>query len=103
MLFDPLDRKLKTRQATVFLVEEAGLKKITVDDARRRVGQPTPVVVACRDEERPAPAGMQLYRLWTDVGSPMPDSEAVLRTFSRVLRPGTLVFILSARENVPVP
>jgi len=61
----------------------------------------TPVVVAYRHDDRPSPH--QLHRLWKEMGAPSPDSAAVSRTFSRILRPGTLVFILSARENVPHP
>ncbi len=43
-----------------------------------------------------------LYKLAKEM-KPEPDSEAVLKTFTRVLRPGTLVFVLSARENVLPP
>jgi len=59
------------------------------------------VVVTYRHDDRPSP--LQLYELWKDMGSPVPDSAAVSQTFARLLRPGTLVFILSARENVPEP
>ncbi|MFI5381582.1 MAG: hypothetical protein ACHRHE_19980 [Tepidisphaerales bacterium] len=98
---EPREDKLKTRQAKLFQVEETGTKEITVDEARRLIRGSTPVVVAWRHEERPT--GDQLYKLWKGAGEPAPDSGAVLRTFARTLRPGTLVFILSARENVPVP
>jgi hypothetical protein len=37
------------------------------------------------------------------MGAPAPDSDAVVQTFARLLKPGTLIFVLSARENVPVP
>ena len=98
---EPHEDKLKTRQAKILRVEEAGLKEITVDEARRLIRGSTPVAVAWRHEERPA--GDQLYKLWKGTGEPAPDSGAVLRTLARTLRPGTLVFILSASENVPVP
>ncbi len=97
----PEERRLKTGQAAVLLVQETGLKKITVPEARGLIRKPTPVVVAYRPDERPSPH--QFHELWKDVGPPRPDGEAVGQTFARMLRPGTLVFVLSVRENVPVP
>jgi hypothetical protein len=99
--FEPHNRALNTKQATVLLVQETGLKKLTVDEARGLIRESTVVVVAYRQDDRPSPH--QFYRLWKEMGSPRPDSEAVWQTFSRILRPGTLVFALSARDNVPVP
>jgi hypothetical protein len=99
--FQPEKQSLKTKQATVFLVQETGLKKVAVAEARRLIREATPLVVAYRQDERPAPSPS--HQLWKDVGSPMPDSDDVRHTLARVLRPGTLVFVLSARENVPQP
>lgn len=99
--FQPMDRALKTKNATVLRIEETGWTRITVGDARRLIHQPTPVAVAYgRDDRR---SWQQPYQLWKEVGPPQPDSEVVARTFSRLLRPGTLVFILSARENILEP
>jgi hypothetical protein len=97
----PVNRSLTTKQAIVLVVQENGWKRIAVDEARRLIHEPTPVVVAYRHDDRPSLH--QFHRLWKEMGAPAPDSEAVWRTFSRILRPGTLVFILSARENVPQP
>jgi hypothetical protein len=97
----PVNRSLKTKQAIVLVAQETGWKRIAVDEARRLIHEPTPVVVAYRHGDRPSL--YQSHRLWKDIGPPAPDSEAVSRTFSRVLRPGTLVFILSASENAPRP
>jgi len=97
----PVNRSLKTKQAIVLVVQETGWKKTTVDEARRLIHEPTPVVVAYRHDDRPSL--YQSHRLWKEMGSPTPDSEAVSRTLSRILRPGTLLFILSASENVPQP
>ena len=97
----PVNRSLKTKQAIVLAVQETGWKRTTIDEARRLIHEQTPVVVAYRDDDRPSL--YQSHRLWKEIGSPTPDSEAVWRTFSRILRPGTLVFILSARENAPRP
>ncbi len=99
--FKPLNWPLKTQQATVLLVQEAGCKQVTLAEARRRIREPTLVVVAYRHDDRPK--RHRLHELWKDIGPPAPDSEAVSRTFSRILRPGTLVFVLSARENVVEP
>jgi hypothetical protein len=99
--FQPVDRSLKTNQATMLLVQEAGLKKVTVGEARGLIRKSAPVVVTYRRDDRPSPE--QFHELWKDTGSPMPDNEVVWQTFARLLRPGTLVFVLSARENVPRP
>lgn len=99
--FRPEQRSLKTKEATVLLVQDAGLKKVTLEQARGLIRESTPVVVAYRGDDRPSPH--QLHSLWQEMGPPMADSEAVGQTFARLLRPGTLVFVLSARENVPQP
>jgi hypothetical protein len=99
--FRPHKRSLKTKQATVLLAQEGGLKKITLDQARGLIRESTPVVVAYWQDDRPSPP--QLYGLLKEVGSPATDSDAVRRTLARILKPGTLVFILSAQANVPVP
>ncbi len=101
--FESSEQKLKTQQAAVFLADGSGLKKTTIDDARRLIHEPTPVVMAYRNEKHGETQGDGLYRLWKDDGSADAASDAVLRTMSRVLRPGTLVFVLSAQENAPVP
>jgi hypothetical protein len=100
-LFEPSERKLKTATATILVVQEAGLKKINVDEARRLIRGATPVAVAYREPDRAF--GNQQHKIWNQVGPVLPDSEAVARTFSRLLRPGTLVFVLAATENAPVP
>jgi hypothetical protein len=99
--YEPQDRTLKCKQATVLLAQEAGLKKVTVDEARGLIRKATPVVVTYRRDQRPS--SPRFLELLQDVGSPTPDSEAVQQTLSRLLRPGTLVFILSASESIPQP
>jgi hypothetical protein len=99
--FQPENRSLKTKQATVFLVQETGLKKVTVNDARGLIRESTPVVVTYRPDDRTSPA--QAHELWKEMGALMPDRDAVQQTYSRILKPGTLVFVLSARENVAQP
>ena len=99
--FQLQDQKLNAKQATILVVQETRLKQVTVDEARALIRESTPVVVTYRHDDRLSL--QQSHELWKEMGSPMPDSDAVQRTFLRILRPGTLVFILSARENVPVP
>jgi hypothetical protein len=99
--FQPQNRSLKTKQATVFVVQDTGLKKITIGDARGLIRKPMPVMVAYRQDNRPSPN--QPHELWKEMGPPVPDNEAVGQTFSQILRPGTLIFVLSASENVPQP
>lgn len=90
-LFRPDTRPLKTKDATISLVQETGLKPISLDQARGLIRGPTPVVVACRRGDAPVPP---FYQLAKEVGPPQPDSDAVSRTFTHLLRPGTLVFVL---------
>jgi len=99
--YRPENRSLHTRQATVLLVQETGSKNVTVAEARGLIREATPVAVTYRHDDRAEP--QQLHELWKEIGPPTPDSDAIRQTLSRSLRPGTLVFILSARENVPVP
>jgi hypothetical protein len=99
--FEPTHWPLKTKQATILRVQEAGCRQLTLDEARRQIREPSLVVVAYRRDDRPK--RHQLHGLWKDIGPPAPDSDAVLQTFSRILRPGTLIFVLSARENVVEP
>lgn len=99
--FRPTRRSLKTNQATVRLLEESGWKNVAVAEAGKRIRKSMPVVIAYRDDERPSP--VQSSELWVETGPPPPDSEAVWHTLSSILRPGTLVFVLSSRENVPQP
>jgi hypothetical protein len=85
----------------VFLVQETGLKKIAMAEARGLIRNTTLVAVSYRQDDQPLPP--QFHELWKDMGPLPPDSDAVQQTFTRMLRPGTLVFVLSARENLPVP
>jgi hypothetical protein len=99
--YQPQERKLKTKQATILLAQEAGLKKVTVDEARGLIRKGAPVAVTYRPEQRQA--GHRFSELVQDMGPPPPDSEAVQQTLSRLLRPGTLVFILPASEGIIQP
>lgn len=99
--YTPSERKLRTGEGAIFLVEDAGLTKLSLDEARRRLRSPAPVALAFREPDRPGYSTP--YRLWPDARSPAPDSPAVARTLARTLRPGTLLFILPAGEKDPVP
>jgi hypothetical protein len=99
--YQPERRARSTKEATIFLVQENGSTELTVDEARRRIREPVPVAIAYRQEDQAQ--AQQLHQLWKNVGAAAPDSEAVRRTLSRVLRPGTLVFILAASERIPQP
>ena len=99
--YRPTKRSLKTSKATVRLLEESGWKDMSIAEAGRRIRKPMPVVIAYKDDDVPAPN--RDNALWTETGSPQPDSEAVWHTLASTLRAGTLVFVLSSRENVPQP
>ncbi len=60
-----------------------------------------PVVLAYVHNDEPPPN--QPHILWKEMGPPRLESVPVLRTLSRIVRPGTLIFILSAQENIPRP
>jgi hypothetical protein len=99
--FQPRQLSLSTDKATILQLRENGLKEISVDEARKRIHGPTPVVLAYRRQDLQTPH--QAHQLWKDIGAAAPDSPAVWRTFSKVLRPGTLVFILSFPASTPAP
>ncbi len=99
--FQPENHSLKTKQSTVLLVQETGLKKVSLDEARGLIRKSMPVAVTYWHDDLPSPH--QLHELWKEMGSPAPFSDAVSQTLSRTLRAGTLVFVLSARENAPMP
>jgi hypothetical protein len=98
--YRPTKLPLNTAKATVYQAQAAELKKVTLDEARRLIQAPTLVVVACRHIRMSA---HQSHELWTEMGLPTPDGQAARQTFARVVRPGTLVFVLSGRENVVAP
>jgi len=97
----PESRSLKTKQASILLMQEAGWTKVTIDEARGMIHESTPVVITYKDHDRPYYD--QSRGLWNETGPPPQDSEAVWRVFSRILRPEILVFVLSARENASQP
>jgi hypothetical protein len=94
--FEPGEQPLDLKQATILLVEEAGAKEIAVDEARRLVGKSALVAIVFRDEEPPRKSD-----LWNALPAPSPEGAAVRRMYARLLRPGTLVFVLPGRLRVP--
>jgi hypothetical protein len=100
-LYQPRSRALKIKTAAIFFVRESSWKKTNVDAVRGSFREPTPVVLAFRNGD--PPSEQQFHDLWKEAGSAAPDSDAVLRTISRLMRPGTIVFVLSPSENAPVP
>ena len=101
--FRPQKQSLKTKGATVLVVQKTGCKRISLDEARGLIRNTVPVVITYRrDDGRPPEPVPSSWHL-KEIGPPSPDAEAVARVFSRILQPGTLVFVLSAKENVPMP
>ncbi|HEV3344502.1 MAG TPA: hypothetical protein VG125_29265 [Pirellulales bacterium] len=96
--FRPHEGRRELKEATVLLVQKAGLKSISAGEARALIDGPTPVVIAHRYDDRPLPAASEIF---SEVGPAQPDSDAVLKTLSRVLRPGTLIFILPKQVTLP--
>jgi hypothetical protein len=99
--FQPIAYSLKTKSSKVLSVQTTGVTAISLDAARKLIRGTTPVVVAFVPDE--VSAGPNLHELWKEAGSPRPDGQAASRMLAQIVRPGTLVFVLSAKENVPVP
>jgi hypothetical protein len=98
--FNPHDGKRPIKDVNVLLVQRDGLKKISVNQARAVIHDPMPVAITYRPHEPPLPPELGGGELFKDFGRAQPDSDAVLKTLSRVLRPGTLVFVLSAPRRI---
>jgi hypothetical protein len=86
--------------ANIYQVEENGAKEITVEEVGRLLGNPTPVVVASRGARKAKPRGWDLSNR---LGKLHADSEAGLKTLTRLLRPGTLVFVLPDTKRILPP
>ncbi|HJT33047.1 MAG TPA: hypothetical protein VJ783_13480 [Pirellulales bacterium] len=98
--FSPHESKLTTKDATAFLVQQEGLKKVSLTEARALLRRPRLVAIAYRQDlpRPPDPWGSELLK---DIGPVQPDSDAGLKTLARLLRPGLLVFVLSEFQNKP--
>lgn len=89
------------KKPVILLVQENDCKTLTLAAARERITKPTLVALTYRKITSPlADSG---HELWKQVGPPSPLSDAVRETLSKTLRPGTLVFIVSGIEQMPVP
>ncbi|MBS0205348.1 MAG: hypothetical protein JSS49_20785 [Planctomycetes bacterium] len=97
----PVTRSLSTKDSVILQLQETGVKKITLDEARGLLSAATPVVITYRNARNTG--AYQSHELWTNLGLALPDSEAALRTYARLLRPGTLIFVLPEEASVPVP
>jgi len=98
--YEPQPRSLNVKNRPILLIMGSGLRKVTLEEARVVTSRPVPVAIAWSDDE-PVPG--QTYQLWKYAGAPRPDGQAAEQTLTRLLRPGTLVFVLPARDQVPLP
>lgn len=99
--YEPRERTLNAQRATILLVQDSALKEISIDEARDLLPDLQPVVIAFRKGDSP-PVERQ-FQLLSSAGPVEPDDHAARQVLSHVLRPGTLVFILSPDDNVPLP
>ena len=67
LFFQPRQRSLKTKQSAIFLMQEIGSRKVSIDEARGMIRGATPVAVAYRHDDQPP--GHQLHKLWKEMGS----------------------------------
>ena len=98
--YRPYESKLKTKEATAFLVQKEGLKKISLSEARALLRDPKLVAITYR-QDIPEPPVLPSGELFKDSGPIQPDSDAGLKTLARLLRPPLLLFVLSEFENRP--
>jgi hypothetical protein len=98
----PEIRSYHLTNATVLLVQEANWKKLSMAEARKQLEQPSPVVLAFRNQNDQQ-GDFQHHELWKSLRSPEPDSPAAGQMFLRMLRPGTMIFVLPGDEQVPLP
>jgi len=102
VLYHPRQRVLPTKDATVLLVSEGEASEISIEDARKRIIPPAVIALIYRPEGL-HPDTKTEDALTKYLMSPPPDSNAVRRTLTRSLSPGTLVFILPKSASVPLP
>lgn len=98
--FSPNESKLTTKEATAFLMQKEGLKKISLTEARALLRHPRLVAITYR-QDSPQPPDLWGSELFKSIGPVQPDSDAGLKTLERLLRPGLLVFVLSEYQNRP--
>lgn len=99
--FEPRQVKLGALGASVLVVREAELQPITIEEARALLAEPTVVAVTYLPDD--AANAYQSHELWRNIGTPSPATTSVHRTLARTLRPGALVFVLSAAERGGLP
>ncbi len=87
------------KNAHIYRVEENDAKKITVEEARGFLREPTPVVIAGRSARNGHVSSLLSKRFRTL----QPDSEAGLKTLTHLLKPGTLVFVIPDAERGRAP
>jgi hypothetical protein len=90
---------LSSEDTVVFLVHEGRTDKITIDHARALLNNQTKLV--CLTHRRALEVSVNDPRFnpkanerWKALETPDPASPAVSETFTRLLKPGTLVFVL---------
>jgi hypothetical protein len=91
------------QDAKVLLVEAAAVKEIKLEEVRKLFRGPTPIVLVYRPEDRVLPFGGGKTGLWKAKGAAQPESAAVRKTFGKLLRPGTLIFVLPTAASLPLP
>lgn len=85
----------------IFVTGEDGMKKVSVDEARKLLKPSTPVAMAYRetdDQMLKWDIGLRHFQ-----GAATPESDAGLQTLARALRPRTLVFVVSDLQALPEP
>src|SRR5262249_20398720 len=73
----PEMRTRRTRHATILLVQETGLRNVTVDEARRLIRGPTPVVIAYRPADPLFPSTRPPPRRAEDLRGTAPAASSV--------------------------
>jgi hypothetical protein len=99
--YAPRLRRIKLQSAAIFLIEEQGWKKLARTEMKQRLKDSFPVALAYRPAS--AGPGSGPRELWKEFGPASSESEPALNTMAMALRPGTILFVVSAEENAPQP
>lgn len=93
-VYRPVTQVVSLDRGRVYLIEATSVQELSVTEARARLGEATPVVLAERPQPLPGSGA-----LIETTGAIAPDSPEGMRTLQRLFRPGTL-FVLVAESPI---
>jgi len=94
VVYRPATQVISLDGGRIYLIEAASVQELSITEARARIGEATPVVLAERPLKLPGSGA-----LIETTGAIAPDSPEGKRTLQRLFRPGTL-FVLVAESPI---